>query len=339
LKKGICNGYLQLIAVVSSMLAWFVTLKEIYWKFRKIGVLFTSVGQILVNDVMPFVMLVLLPLIMIFSVAMYGLWPHTIFADRTDFDSKRWASIFSVFENMLVPSIVGELPELTEDGTLRIAAHYYFDWQSYELATENGADYSFSKVQEVILTLAMLVLNIFYSVMFALLLVNLLIAMMNETYTATMAEAELDWRVSYAAYLIRYEQTYMYCLGRILGSRRIQSWVRVGKQTLDGDYFLEYRVVGGRDLFDDAKSDEAHQKLLDQKDTLLAQKDVMIEQLRKQVQVLQGEATTDRTSTGGDGATTDDVKVKTPSLPSTPRLLLAELMKGGEATPTGDAKA
>eukprot|EP00966_Prymnesium_polylepis_P254461 5880293-Prymnesium_polylepis.2 len=134
---------------------------------------------------MPFVMLVLLPLIMIFSVAMYGLWPHTIFADRTDFDSKRWASIFSVFENMLVPSIVGELPELTEDGTLRIAAHYYFDWQSYELATENGADYSFSKVlvatrscsaarpprrppmclsrvqvQEVILTLAMLVLNI-----------------------------------------------------------------------------------------------------------------------------------------------------------------------------------
>eukprot|EP00966_Prymnesium_polylepis_P254462 5880293-Prymnesium_polylepis.3 len=77
--------------------------------------------------------------------------------------------------------------------------------------------------------------------------------MMNETYTATMAEAELDWRVSYAAYLIRYEQTYMYCLGRILGSRRIQSWVRVGKQTLDGDYFLEYRVVGGRDLFDDAK--------------------------------------------------------------------------------------
>ena len=94
------------------------------------------------------------------------------------------------------------------------------------------------------------ILNLFYSVLFALLLVNLLIAMMNETYAATMAEAELDWRVSYASNLLRYEETWLALTSQLVGYGRVKSWVRVGTPTLDGEYFFEKRVYEGGSLFD-----------------------------------------------------------------------------------------
>ena len=73
-----------------------------------------------------------------------------------------------------------------------------------------GVDGSSSRTEEVLVSFAFVTVNLTYSVLFSLLLVNLLIAMMNDTYNATMKEAELDWRVNYAANLLRYKENYMY---------------------------------------------------------------------------------------------------------------------------------
>ena len=77
-----------------------------------------------------------MPLLFIFTLSMYTLWPSTVFARRTEFDGKRWTSFWHVLENLLLPSIVGELPELSQNG-LRLWDHYYFEFgPSYALADD-----------------------------------------------------------------------------------------------------------------------------------------------------------------------------------------------------------
>jgi len=155
---------------------------------ERLGVLYTVCFKMLGKDVSNWLVLFAI-FILNYGVVMYVCYPPNFSdsmlatADPVPNFEKFWPAFWSLIE----AGLIGE----------RIAL---------DIAAWNGFDTSSAKaVWKNLAFLAFLLSVIMYYIMALVLLLNLLIAMMGETYANTMRNATLEWRVAYARQVLRLE--------------------------------------------------------------------------------------------------------------------------------------
>ena len=155
---------------------------------ERLGVLYTVCFKMLGKDVSNWLVLFAI-FILNYGVVMYVCYPPDFSestlatADPVPNFEKFWPAFWSLIE----AGLIGE----------RIAL---------DIAAWNGFDTSSAKAKwKNVAFLAFLLSVIMYYIMALVLLLNLLIAMMGETYAKTMQNATLEWRVAYARQVLRLE--------------------------------------------------------------------------------------------------------------------------------------
>lgn len=131
------------------------------------------IDRMLSNDVSKF-MIVFTPLLLAFATSMGALHP-----------GERWASLWTSIESLFMMAFVGEALNMSPD-----SGAY---WDPAAPGGQVGAAAVF-----YLLYLAFLIVS-------AILMVNLLIAMMSTTYEATQLDATREWRLMFARTVLRME--------------------------------------------------------------------------------------------------------------------------------------
>ena len=155
---------------------------------ERLGVLYTVCFKMLGKDVSNWLVLFAI-FILNYGVVMYVCYPPNFSdsmlatADPVPNFEKFWPAFWSLIEAGLI----------SERIALDISAWNGFDTSSAKAVWKNLA------------FLAFLLSVIMYYIMALVLLLNLLIAMMGETYAKTMRNATLEWRVAYARQVLRLE--------------------------------------------------------------------------------------------------------------------------------------
>ena len=174
---------------VAVVCAWMYTALECVVWHEGVGIFAVLVGEMLRADVLKF-MLIYLPSLFGFGAAFAALFPQPG-------PPSRGSSLWSSIENLVILSLIGEPPE--------IAGSIYptvFMESTLPQRPFNQAAYY--------------VLYLCFLVLVLVLLLNLLIAMMGRTYTATMEDATLKWRLKFARLVLRLE-TLARGAGRLAG--------------------------------------------------------------------------------------------------------------------------
>ena len=177
--EGVC--VLLAIAVIN---AWLISAFELVGWNESIGIFNVLVGSMLASDIIRF-MLLYLPMLFGFAAALTALFPSASAA------STRSASFWSTLENLIVLSLVGEPAGMDlPDGSDTI----------YPTVLMAGLQAGLPLSQ-----LTYYVLYCTFLVLVLVLLLNLLIAMMGQTYYKTMQTATMHWRIKFARLVLRLE--------------------------------------------------------------------------------------------------------------------------------------
>jgi len=221
--------------------------KALYIPIESLNVFLISVSKILVDDVAKF-LIVFLTFIISFFFAMYIVYPRANgFLDVPFVDEfNTWyEAVWSLFQ-------LGFL-----------GAEIYFDLEAVSRVIDSPAISTRQMINLVIFS----IFYLFFVLMTIILLLNLLIAMLSNTFMTVCKEATLECRLSFARLVLRLES-----YGAMLGMN-----CKVGKLASDGTdrYIYEFRAVeGGDNLFEDslevtctelAKTVDANQKTVEEK--------------------------------------------------------------------------
>ena len=164
------------------------------------------VDRMMSNDVAKF-MVVFVPLLLAFATAMDAL--HT---------GERWANWFTSVESLFMMAFVGEVLDMS------LGSGPY--WDPTALGDQFAAAVFF-----YLLYLLFLILS-------AILMVNLLIAMMSATYESTQLDATREWRLMFARMVLRMELLSPSCLVR---------QKTIGGYSVGGYSYFDFRVEDGNE--------------------------------------------------------------------------------------------
>ena len=115
-----------------------------------------------------------------------------------------WASIFDTIENFFLMSFVGEPSDVVDPGTGRGGAPYLDSVSIYPSERVMRSNCEGGDCKRV-LGVVFFVCYVTITIMLPLVLVNLLIAMMGNTYSNTIASARLEGRVKFARLVLSLE--------------------------------------------------------------------------------------------------------------------------------------
>ena len=240
---------------LSSNVLWLTY--NILTPFEKLGVFMLTVNRMLRNDIVIFMVLFML-FIGNFYCLLYVVYPRagdSLLPEAAQFNG--WAD---ALQAMATLAFLGEPIdlELSKEQLSLLSG-----WQQVDMAV-------------------FLLFYVVYILMSIILLLNLLIALLGNTFMTTYNAASLEWRLMFARYLLRLE----------LIARPLHIWdLRVGEKQSDSKYVFQFRDVaansegGGAsgnpfedtDTLDEAsehraerKRDEHTEKLLEKVDAALA---------------------------------------------------------------------
>lgn len=204
---------------LSVLSAWVFTALELLCWNKDIGIFNVIVGSMLGSDVLRFLLLYF-PMLLGFATAFTALFPNV----STDI---RTGSAWSMVENLIILSLVGEPPEVSlpgGGGTIFPTVAMWelqsgrpfnatlCEWHAHPFALSaflcvlhlsHDASHRCPSIHPS--CIADYVLFLLFLVLVLVLLLNLLIAMMGKTYQQTMEDATLRWRIKFARLILRLE--------------------------------------------------------------------------------------------------------------------------------------
>lgn len=197
---------------------------------QKIGTLYIITFKMLFSDVTRF-MIIFAIFLLNYGLAMYLTVPPFVMDNTDDNSEGRW-TLIAMLQDLVKLGLLGvELPmdfrvQLgdfdTQGGFDKFNGPYLGGWGCWNLGW-------------------FLVMYIFYLLMSIILLLNLLIAMMGQTYEKTMEVSEIEWRVAFARRILLYETlaaAYNACR-----PKSKQFTLRAGKYWPDGKHYHIFRDV------------------------------------------------------------------------------------------------
>ena len=171
-------------------LAWWLLMLDSFQWDEELGVFSAMVNKMLIGDVLSKFLPLFLPILLGFTTSMHAINPQ-----QTTHDS-RWSSWWKTFESLVLFSLVGEPPDITPDDIH--PWDMFWDRHFRDEFTEGVSRSDFSAG-------AFVLLYVLFLFIVLLLLINLLIAMMADTYVRETDNARLQWRVLFARLVLRYE--------------------------------------------------------------------------------------------------------------------------------------
>ena len=183
------SAAVRVLLGVASLTGWGVLSVQSFTRSSRFGVFNILIYRMLRDDIVKF-FAVFIPIVLAFATAMNALHPDLRY-------SRLWTSINTLF----MMSFVGESLSMNAD------SGPFYDPGAF------GDDGDAAAIVFYLCYLCFLILS-------AVLMVNLLIAMMSTTYEATQLDATREWRVMFSRMVLRMELLTPQCLTRLTGDAR-----------------------------------------------------------------------------------------------------------------------
>ena len=195
---------------------------------QNLGTLYIITFKMLFSDVTRF-MIIFAIFLLNYGLAMYLTVPPYVI-DVTDDNSEGKWTLIAMFQDLVKLGLLGvELPmdfrvqlSDTQGAYDKFNEGYLGTWGWWNLGIFLG-------------------MYVFYTLMSIILLLNLLIAMMGQTYETTMEVSEIEWRVSFARRILLYETLAAAYNGVRSKSKQFELWA--GTKYPDGRYYHVFRNV------------------------------------------------------------------------------------------------
>lgn len=190
--RGIMLGAIRFLFSLASITGWISLITEGYKPLERVATFVNVVINMLLVDVKKFIF-IFLPLLFGFATAMNALLlPNALWQTR-------WSSWWLTVENLLLLSFLQEPPMMG----------WHVDPQDEVYPSSMASvfgEYEEHGVDAVLPTLFFYLLYITFIILAVILLINLLIAMMSQTYEKMDEKANLDHRVEFGRLVLRFER-------------------------------------------------------------------------------------------------------------------------------------
>ena len=244
-----------------ALLAWWLLMLDFFQMSQTLGTFSQMVLKMLRADIIFKFLPLYVPILLGFTTSMHAMCPQKT-------THERWSSWWRTFESLVLFSLVGELPDiaLSVEGT--------GDYHPLDMLIDRAfrPDFAEGVFRDNWSAGFFVMLYVLFVLLVAVLLINLLIAMMSNTYEKERESARLQWRILFARLVLRYELLNLPLA--MLDPKRHETRVMVGESKLHNREYYPFRSYDkdaplnlegkGGDIFADVEGDEGDNARLPQ---------------------------------------------------------------------------
>ena len=177
-----------------AILAWWLLMLDGFQRSPALGTFSQMVLKMLRADIIFKFLPLYVPILFGFTTSMHAMYPQKT-------SHERWSSWWRTFESLVLFSLVGEPPDiaLSVEGT--------GDYHPLDMLIDRAfrPDFAEGVFRDNWSAGFFVVLYVLFVLVVLLLMINLLIAMMSNTYEKEKESARLQWRILFARLVLRYE--------------------------------------------------------------------------------------------------------------------------------------
>ena len=211
-----------------ALLAWWLLMLDGFQRSPALGTFSQMVLKMLRADIIFKFLPLYVPILFGFTTSMHAMYPQKT-------THERWSSWWRTFESLVLFSLVGEPPDiaLSVEGT--------GDYHPLDMLIDRAfrPDFAEGVFRDNWSAGFFVVLYVLFVLVVLLLMINLLIAMMSNTYEKEKESARLQWRILFARLVLRYELLNLPLA--MLFPKRHETRVMVGESRLHNREYYPFR--------------------------------------------------------------------------------------------------